>query len=201
MKKIYLTVLISTFLTMTALAKDQPGLAVGVQAPDFEAVNYKGEEVRLSNYYQDGPVVLIFYRGGWCMYCNLQLQAFQKELDEFKNLGVPIVALSVDRVQKAAETVAGKELGFEVVTNPEADILEAYGLIYKVPDELAKKYKEEYNIDLEAASGQTHHIIAIPATYVVDQNGIIIFAYANVDYKVRPEVEEILEFLKTQPIH
>jgi len=197
MKNFFLIFFILAFSATAVIAKEQPGLTVGVQAPDFEAVNYKGEEVRLSNYYQDGPVVLIFYRGGWCMYCNLQLQAFQKELDEFKNLGVSIVALSVDRVQKAAETVAEKELGFEVVANPEADILEAYGLIYNVPDELAKKYKEEYNIDLEAASGQTHHIIAIPATYVIDQNGTIVFAYANVDYKVRPEVEEILEFLKT----
>ena len=130
------------------------------------------------------------------MYCNVQLQAYQKQLEDFKALGASIVALSVDKVENAAKTVEEKELGFQVVSNTDARVLEQYDLIYKVPDDLAAKYKKDYKIDLEAASGRDDHVIAISATYVIDQNGQIIFASASENYKVRPSVEEILNVLQ-----
>ncbi len=80
MKKIYLLCLLGLFLSSPAVAEDEdialPGLAVGVEAPDFEAITHQGEIVRLSTAIEDGPVVLVFYRGGWCMYCNMQLWQF-----------------------------------------------------------------------------------------------------------------------------
>jgi len=195
MRKGIILILLLVFVPAVIAFSQTPGLSVGDQAPDFETKNFKGETFKLSDYYSKGPVLIIFYRGGWCMYCNRQLQSYQQSLDEFEKRGIRIVALSVDKVDNAAKTVEEKELGFEVVSNTNADILEQYGLTYKVPDDLAKMYEEKYSIDLEAASGQTHHVIAIPATYVVDQSGQIIFAYANEDYKVRKSPEEILEFL------
>lgn len=187
--------IMTAFVTMS-FGQDQPGIGKGVKAPDFEATNYKGEEVRLSQLYSNGPVVLIFYRGGWCPYCNIQLQQLQSGLDDLKKYNASVVAISVDKITKAAATVKDKSLGFEVISNPEGDILEAYNLIYRVPDELNKKYKEQYNIDLEAASGRADHVIAIPATYIIDTSGIIVFAYANEDYKIRTSVEEILQELE-----
>ena len=177
-------------------AEEMPGLQVGIEAPDFEALNFKGKEVRLSDLYKDGPVVLIFYRGSWCPYCNVQLQQLQSRLVDFKKYKASLVAVSVDRIDKAAEAVEENDLEFEIISNPKGDILESYDLIYKVPDELNIKYKEKYNIDLEAASGRTDHVIAIPATYIIDTSGIIVFAYANEDYKVRTSVEEILRKLE-----
>jgi len=196
MRNLIFSCMIFAVFASSLYAEEMPGLQVGTQAPDFEAPNYKGEEVQLSQLYSNGPVVLIFYRGGWCPVCNVQLLQLQSRLEDFKKYNASLVTVSVDKIEKAAATVKDKGLDFEVISNPQGDILEAYGLIYRVPDELNKKYKEQYNIDLEAASGRTDHVIAIPATYIIDTKGTIVFAYANEDYKVRTSVEKILQELK-----
>jgi len=197
MKRLLIICLIVLFFITPVIAEEQPGLQAGIQAPDFEAVTHKGEKIKLSDINKNGPVVLIFYRGGWCMYCNMQLQELQSRLSDFEAQGALIVAISVDLQENAAKSVEEKELGFTVISDPEANLLELYNVIYKVPDDLAKKYKEEYKIDLEAASGRNDHIISIPATYVIDQSSKIVFAYANRDYKIRKSPDEILDVLKS----
>lgn len=172
------------------------GLKVGNEAPDFTGATYRGGNVRLSDLYKDGPVVLIFYRGAWCPYCNLHLKAFQDKYGEFKAMGTVILAVSVDKPQYAQKTVQDVALGFEVISDPGAEILEKYNAIYHVPDEMAEKYLNEYKIDLEKHSGRKDHVIAVPATYVIDTDGKIVFAYANLDYKVRTQPEEVLKILK-----
>jgi len=199
MRNLVFSCVIVVLLASPLFTEEMPGLQAGVEAPDFEALNFKGEKVRLSALYEEGPVVLIFYRGSWCPFCNAQLQQLQSRLEDFKKYSASLVAVSVDKIDKAAEAVEGNDLEFEIISNPEGDILEAYNLIYNVPDELNKKYKEKYNIDLEAASGRTDHVIAIPATYIIDTKGTIVFAYANEDYKVRTSVEEILQELEKLP--
>lgn len=167
-----------------------------MKAPDFEALNYEGKMVRLSQFYKKGPVVFVFYRGGWCPYCNLQLKQLQLNLDEFKKYNASLIAISVDKPVKAAETVKNLSLGFDAISDQQTNILKDYNLAYKVPDTLNAKYKDQYGIDLEAASGRTDHVISIPATYIIDQTGRIVFAYANEDYKVRTSPEEILAELE-----
>lgn len=198
-------ILVSIFMLMVlfssgiGIAQEQTvdiGLKVGVMAPDFTALTYEGKEVTLSNYYQDGPVVLIFYRGAWCPYCNIHLKSFQTHLNEFKQLGATVLAVSVDKPEYGASTVKAEGLGFDVISDSQAEILKAYHVVFQVPDELAQKYLNEYHLDLEAHSGRKDHVIAVPATYVIDQTGEIIFAYANEDYKVRTKPEEVLEVLK-----
>jgi len=199
MKKIFILSLMALFLIGPAIAEETLGLQTGIQAPDFKAVTYQGETIQLSEINQKGPIVLVFYRGGWCIYCNRQLQELQSRLEDFNAQGASVVAISVDLQENAANTVEEKELGFTVISDPDAKLLELYNLIFQVPDELAKKYKEEYSIDLEAYSGRTDHVISIPATYVIDRDGKIVFAYANRDYKVRTSSEKILEVLQSLP--
>lgn len=196
MKKILFTILFLLTMASATVAENPPGLKAGIQAPDFEATNIKGETIRLSDYLVKGPVVLIFYRGGWCYFCNLQLQAYQAMLDDFEKLGTTIVTVSVDLREKADEMVKGKGFDFEVISNPEADLLVLYNAIYQVPEDLAKMYKEKYSIDLQAASGRDDRIIAVPATYVVDQKGKIVYAHSDRDYKIRKKPEEILQVLR-----
>ena len=175
---------------------DSPGVKVGTVAPDFTATTYEGNKITLSNVYKKGVVVLIFYRGAWCPYCNLHLKSFQERLEDFKKLGVTILAISVDKMEYSAKAVKDNRLGFEVISDNQSEILKDYKLLYKVPDDLVVKYLNEYNIDLEIHSGKTDHVIAIPATYIIDKNGEIIFAYANEDYKVRTKPEEVLNILE-----
>lgn len=195
---INLLLMVGTLSGMTAFAgmTEGPGLAVNTMAPDFTATTYTGNTITLSDYYQEGPVVLIFYRGAWCPYCNLHLKSFQDRLEDFKQKGASIVAVSVDKPEYGAKAVQKEGLGFEVVSDPQADILTAYNVLYKVPDELAQKYLTEYQIDLQAHSGRDDHIIAVPATYVIDTSGKIVFAYADENYKIRTKPEEVLSVLE-----
>lgn len=184
------------FAVSTAVyAMSDLGLAAGEQAPDFTAETANGDTFVLSEAYADGPVILVFYRGGWCPYCNAQLQDFQRRLDDFQAAGAQVVAMSVDVPAKAAETAAEKNITFPLVTNPQADVLEAYNLAYQVPEELVTKYRDEYGIDLEGASGETHHKIAVPATFIIDQSGAIRFSHVDEDYRSRISAEDVLKQL------
>ena len=178
------------------VAHEEIGLTVGEMAPDFKALTHSGNSFVLSNALASGPAVLIFYRGGWCYYCNLQLQAIEQNIQSFKAMGVNVVAISVDTPNNAKKSVEDKELSFTVVSNPQADVLEKYNVVFHVPEDLAQMYKEKYQIDLKAASGRDDYLIAVPGTYIVDQNRRIVYAQVDKDYKVRPPVTEILDVLK-----
>ena len=170
------------------------GLRVGEQAPDFESPTDAGEVFKLREALKKGPVVLVFYRGGWCPYCNKQMNELKKDLDEFKKRGAVLVALSVDKVDKAAETQMKSELGFSLLSDPDAEVIGKYNLTLQLDAPTLDKYKG-YGIDLEAASGRTHHQIAVPAVFVIDTDGRIARSYVNEDYKVRAANEEIFKAL------
>ena len=195
MKKIILWCLLAGVLTAQAQAQTDRGLKAGTLAPNFETVNVLGDPVRLADLTAKGPVVLLFYRGGWCWHCNIQLKAFQKQLVNFQKRQTSIVAISVDTLENAAKFVKDKGFDFQVVSHPEADLLKQYDVVFHVPEETARKYKKKYKVDLVAASGRTDYLIAVPAVYVIDQTGTIVFAYANEDYTIRKTPQEILKVL------
>lgn len=196
MKKTFLILLIVSIFASITVAEEMPGtLSVGNKVIDFEAKNVHGDKVVLSEYYSNGKVMLVFYRGGWCMFCNIQLQEIEEYIEDLKALDITVVAISVDLPAKALETKTDKNLSFDIIAGLQTEILDKYGLINKIPDNTAKMYKEKYHIDLESASGKTDHVIAIPATYVVDQSGIVIYAYADEDYKSRPKTPDIINEL------
>jgi len=173
------------------------GLSVGAEAPQITALDVDGKMFELKKAVLDGPVVLVFYRGGWCPYCSTQLRGLQSEaLPEITKAGGKLVAISVDKMESALKTKEKESLGMTVLSDPKAEILKAYDVDYKVPDELAEAYIKKYKIDLEAHSGQDHHIIAVPAVYVIDKNSKITFAYVNENYKVRAQVSDILGAVK-----
>lgn len=186
---------ISSFTTHARELEKVPGLMVGSNAPDFTATTHTGEEVKLSELYQNGPVVLVFYRGAWCPYCNLHLQQFEAKKAEFERANATILAISVDLEEYANKVVEGNQLSFHAVSDPSAKILEAYNLLFTVPADLVEKYKNEYQIDLVKHSGRTDGVIAVPATYVINQDGVIVFGYASKDYKVRTSPDEVLQVL------
>jgi len=178
------------------VSAENRGLKVGTMAPDFTAKTYMGNKVVLSDIYKKGPVVLIFYRGTWCPFCNLHLKAFQSRLKDFEKFGATILAVSVDKPDSEAKIVKDNSLGFEVISDTQAEILKAYKVVYQVPDGLVQRYRSEYKIDLETYSGRKDNVIAVPATYVIDKAGKIIFAYANEDYQLRTHPQEVLDVLE-----
>jgi len=174
------------------------GLGVGAKAPQISTTDIDGKSFDLNQTLSASPVILVFYRGGWCPYCSLQLRKLQLEaLPRIKNAGGKLVAISVDKPGRAVEMKKKENLGMTLLSDPRAKILKAYDVDFKVPDDLVEKYIKKYKIDLEAHSGEKHHIIAVPAVYVINKSGELTFSYVNENYKVRAQVEDILKAVES----
>lgn len=198
-KKICYAFLTINIIFGTILSQGEAsGLKVGDEAPQIISADIEGNEFNLKEKLKTGPVIIIFYRGGWCPYCNLQLRNLQAELvPELKKVKASMVAISVDLVKESVKTAKNENLEMFVISDPSATLIKSYKVINQLSLELVKKYKKNYSIDVEKSSGEKHHIIAIPSVFVVDpKDGRISFAYSNEDYKTRAKNKDILENLK-----
>ncbi len=153
--------------------------------------------VPLKKIIEKKPTVLIFYRGGWCPYCNTHLAELGQVQEDLVNLGYQIVAVSPDRPEKLRETKTKKQLPYELYSDSSMYLSTAFGLAFKLEDALVEKYKKEYGIDIEADSGETHHLLPVPAVYLIDTGGEIRFVYTNPDYKTRLKPDEIIAAAKS----
>ena len=171
-------------------------LAVGDEVPDVTLRTEEGTEVSLRKLISEKPTVLIFYRGGWCPFCTRHLQALVGIEDNLNRAGAQMLAISMDQPAKLKETPDRDKLGYRLLSDSDAAAAKAFGIAFQVEKSLVRKYKESYQIDLEAASGRDHHILPHPAVYVADTNGRIRFADVNPDYRTRLEPAKILEAAK-----
>ena len=170
-------------------------LKVGDRAPAIVLENAKGEFVDVAALLCSGPVIVSFYRGGWCPYCNLELRAFQEVLGDIHALGASLVAISPERPEETVTTAEKNALTFEVLSDVGQTVGRAFGLVYEFTDELKNVYRE-FNLDIPAHNGQPNEwALPVSATYVVDCDGSIVYAYTDVDYRNRADPHEILEFL------
>ena len=166
-------------------------LLIGQAIPDVELQTAEGKVVYLKQEISKQPVVLIFYRGGWCPYCNLQLGQIQTIEMQLRQLGYQILAISPDRPEKLVESVNSYKLTYTLLSDHAMKTAHAFGIAFRVDDATLEKYKG-YGIDLEAASGETHHLLPVPAVFIMGTDGLVKFSYANPDYKVRLEPEVLL---------
>jgi peroxiredoxin len=167
------------------------GVPVGQTAPDVHGRDLDGKDVALSTLFAKGPVLLAFYRGGWCPYCNFEIRALTTAYPDFQRRGVTPVAVSVDRPDAEARTKATYAIPFPVLSDSDATILEAFHVVKKVEGEELAKMKS-FGVDLESSSGKTHHTIAIPALFLIDRTGVVRWAHSDADFKVRPSTAQIL---------
>jgi peroxiredoxin len=170
---------------------DGVGLAVGQTAPDAALTDSEGAPVSLRDLIAKGPVMLIFYRGGWCPFCNTQIHALTEAYPEFERRGVTPVAVSVDSIDEGAKSRAAFKIPFPVLSDSALGAHRAFNVLNVIADEELARLKS-FGIDLEASSKQTHHTIAIPSVFVIDKLGVIRWAHAETDYKKRPSVEQLL---------
>ena len=167
-----------------ASAEDVQPLMVGMKAPDFTVLDVENGTVRFVPGEQDKPVVLTFFRGGWCPYCNLHLSELRLAEEQLKEMGFDIWFISIDKPELLLESLDDPDIGYTVYSDSALNATRAFGLAFRVDDELNERYLS-YDIDLEKASGENHHVLPAPATYIIGRDGIINFAYINPDYKVR----------------
>ncbi len=178
-----------------AEAMPDPGLEVGERAPDFELVNALGHRVRLSEHLARGPVVLSFYRGAWCPYCNLQLRGLVKTLPHIKARGATLITVTPQTPDKSLEQVKKDGYPFEILSDLDNSVMQAYGLFFEVPGDLSDVYKRNFGLDLAEYNGKDRYVLPVPGTFVIDRRGLIRAAYANPDYRQRMEPAAILEAL------
>jgi peroxiredoxin len=170
-------------------------LKAEASAPDFSLPAVSGEALKLSDLLGQRPVVLAFYRGEWCPYCNLQLRAYQQALPHIKELGARLVAVSPQTPDHSLSFTEKLELAFPVLTDKGNAVARRYGLVYHVSNNLRAIY-ERLGIDLQEYDGDDSWELPISATYVIDQQGVIRLAFVDADFTHRLEPSTVLETLR-----
>lgn len=174
-----------------------PGLKVGDTAPDFTLGNANGKPINLYSKLKEGPVVLIFYRGAWCPYCNIQLHALHESLPAFKKHGAQLVAVTPQTPDKSLGQVNKDKYPFEILSDLEYEVAKIYRLYFEVPLELHEFYKKKFGLDIEVYNGKGRLGLPVPGTFVINTDGKVIAVHADLDYKQRMEPQAILQALKS----
>jgi peroxiredoxin len=171
-------------------------LAVGGRAADFELPNAQGQRVRLADQLDRGPVVLTFYRGAWCPFCNLQLRSLQLALPAFQALGASLLAISPELPDGSRAMVEQAALTFEVLSDLRSTVAAAYGITFTLSPTERALFLEVGN-DLRRANGDPAWVLPAPATFVIAGDGMIHHARVDADYTNRITTDEILSALRT----
>ncbi len=167
---------------------------IGDSAPKFALKNALGEEITLEDYLQKGPVVLVWYRGGWCPYCNINLHYLQEEVGNIKAQGANLLALTPELPDQSMSTTEKHHLEFEILSDIGNRVAKEYGVVYKLTDEVAEIYNEKFNLNQH--NGDTSNELPLAVTYIINTEGEIEYAFLDVDYRKRAEPSEITSFLK-----
>ena len=171
------------------------GIQVGDQLASFELPNQLGQTISLDELQGDSNIVISFYRGGWCPYCNIELCVLQQALPEFKSHGARLIAISPQLPDESMSTAEKNELSFPVLSDAGNKVAREFGLVFTLSEQLRPLY-ESFNIDLPATNGDKSFELPIPATFIIDSDGVVKGAFVNADYKQRMDPSDIINVLK-----
>jgi peroxiredoxin len=169
-------------------------LSVGVKVPMFELKDHNSKLVASAELLGNGRLVISFFRGRWCPFCVGQLEAMNLILPQIEQAGASLVAISPQTVQQSFFMVDQHKLRFPLLSDVGNQVARQFGLVYRVPDDQQAIYRRAF-INLPFANGDESWELPIPATYILDRDGTVLYASANPDYTERPEPEEILSRL------
>lgn len=179
-----------------AFQKGKNAIKIGEKAPSFELPNPLGKQIQLFDVLSKGPVIITFYRGSWCPYCNLQLRALQDKLKDIHQLGATLVAISPEVPDSSMTKSEISNMEFTVLSDQDAKVASQYGVVWEIPEFLLNHMQIDRNLDLKKINNGNDRILPIPATFIVGSDGIVKWNYVNVDYRTRSEPDEIIEILK-----
>jgi len=177
---------------LRATGIESTALRVGAELPALTLPDATGKPVDLKVLNASGPLVIVFYRGGWCPYCNLELREWQRLLPQLQALGVTLVAISPQTPDSSLSTSERNELAFPVLSDSSLAAASAFGIAFTLSPELVELYAGVGN-DLPTLNGNGHWVLPVPATYVIDQGGVVTFAHVQADYRQRAEPAEVLD--------
>ena len=177
-------------------AQEKPeGLFINSKAPDFKANDQYGKEIRLKEILKDSLVVLIFYRGEWCPYCNRYLKKLEDSLQLIKEKGARLIAVSPEKPENIRKTIEKTKATYPILYDKDMKIMKAYDVAFELDEKTVSRYKNA-DIDLADANGQKNKVILpVPAIYIIRKEGTIVYRFFEPDYKKRVSVQEILDNL------
>jgi len=189
-------------LTTTSAASlgtrdDSIGLAPGALVSAFEVKDHTGKQTTFEALLKNGPLLVIFYRGGWCPYCNRQIHQLAKAWPDFKLRGITPVLISADKPDAAALASRTYEIPFPVLSDPDLIAHDVFKVTMKLDNALIPMYKK-YGIVLEDWSGKNHHKFAVSSAFIVNGKGIVEWSHSSKDYKKRPSVKQFLAVIDAQ---
>ena len=194
MKKL-LTILICASVNYFSFAQEPPkGLQLLDKAPAFAAIDQNGTLIELKDLLNKGSVVMVFYRGQWCPYCNKQLSALADSLQFIEQKGGQLIAVSPEMPDNIKKTITKTKANFSILYDEDLKIMKSYDVSFTVDEKTIVKYKT-YGIDFETANGSNGANLPVPAVYIISKEGKIIYKYFDTDYKKRPSVAELLKHL------
>jgi peroxiredoxin len=168
------------------------GLRIGDRAPEFSLPDANGRAVSLRERLSAGPVVLVFYRGEWCPYCNAYLRALQAELPKIAAHGASLIAVSPQSPDHSLSITEKAELNFDVLSDADQSVIRAYRLQFTLPADLHDLHVNVFQVDLEDHNANRRWELTVPGTFVIDREGIVRAAHVSADYRTRMEPAKIL---------
>ncbi|WP_282115057.1 peroxiredoxin-like family protein [Pseudoalteromonas arctica] len=172
-------------------------LQIGQKVESFSLANHKGENIELADLLKKGPVIISFYRGGWCPYCNLELKALNDYLPRFKTQNAQLVAISPQLPDETLSTAQKNDLEFDVLSDVSNKVAEQFGLLFTLDERIQALYTQ-FGIDFEHYYGDKSFKLPLPATYVINQEGVITYAFLNEDYTLRAEPTDVMAALESE---
>jgi peroxiredoxin len=171
-------------------------LSINDTFPDFELINQNNSKVTLDELLKESNYLLItFYRGGWCPYCNLELRALQEKLPELNVLGTNLVAITPERPDQSLSTAEKNELNFSVLSDINSELSSKIGISFELPENLKPIYYK-FGIDIPKHNGDNNFTLPVPATYLIDKKKNVLLSFKDVDYTVRLNPEDIINQLE-----
>ncbi|GAB2987922.1 hypothetical protein GCM10027049_30160 [Mucilaginibacter puniceus] len=187
--------LIITFIFITLQLYAQNGLKKGDAAPLFTAVDNSGKKIDLKNILKEHKsVVLFFYRGQWCPYCNKYIQQLQDSLQTLTAKGAYVIGVTPETGENINKTINKTHASFSMIQDKGYSIMKSYDVNYVMDPTLFARYKSS-GVDLEANNGNTDHVLPVPATYIIDKSGKLVFVHFDKDFKHRPTIKSLSEAL------
>lgn len=184
-----------TLVFLMASGQEAPeGLFIASKAPDFRAKDQHGTEIRLKDLLKNGKVILVFYRGEWCPYCNKELSKLQDSLQLIKDKGATLVAVSPEKPENVLKTVEKTKAEYSILYDEGLKIMKAYDVEFLVPENTLTRYRNA-GLDIEKNNGTNGKFLPVPAVFIIDKESTVIYRFFEPDYKKRPSVKELLDYL------
>lgn len=170
-------------------------LNIGAKAPAFSLNDSTGKTVNSKDLLKQGNVVLVFYRGAWCPFCNSYLHKLQTRLTDINAAGGKLVAVSVENPDASMAIAKKNEVQYTVLSDPNLDVARKFGIVYQLPPATDEMYKS-HGLDIAKHNGMEKSELPLAVTYIIDKKGKIVYAFLETDFKKRADPDVIIENLK-----